>query len=556
MKEEVIIETEVKGADKAVKQLDQVADATKGAKDESAEYADQLKDSAQELQVFGVSINGIKGAFGQFQSAIKLSIKSLGGFKTALIATGIGAFVVLLGVLVNWMKSSQEGMDFLTKAVNVLGAAFEIVLRRLAEFGEGLILFFSGNFTEGFEKMGDAVTGFGVEMILATAQIDAMVDAMRQLEETVATNTSLTAFYELQLSKQKRIAEDITESTADRIKAQEEVIRLQGEILKANQDIADQNFAIVRDEINQENERVGRAEATTAQKQEQADAIAEIFRVQQENAEATIESNNKLNELELLALSEVDIAKSESAASSLELVTTTNDKIIEDIEATNKEAEKLQLDFGKRTIDQTEAISKINRKIAQEDAEFEADLAFSLLGSITELAGQETAAGKLLAIASAAINTEEAVTVALTAKTMVGRVLGVAFALTTGLNAIKNIQGTIIPKVQVVDTPFGDGGFLKGPSHSDGGIWVNAEGGEGIINARAMAVPWVRSEASKLNQIGGGVKFEHGGIVGDAQDLRFASLESSINAARTVLVTSDLRAVENTTLVTESIARL
>lgn len=65
----------------------------------------------------------------------------------------------------------------------------------------------------------------------------------------------------------------------------------------------------------------------------------------------------------------------------------------------------------------------------------------------------------------------------------------------------------------ITSQQFARGGVVKGPSHASGGVkyWsgrVELEGEEGVINKRSMSIPWVRREASRLNQIGGGVAFD------------------------------------------------
>lgn len=50
-------------------------------------------------------------------------------------------------------------------------------------------------------------------------------------------------------------------------------------------------------------------------------------------------------------------------------------------------------------------------------------------------------------------------------------------------------------------------GMLVGPSHAGGGIPIEAEGGEAIINKRSMAIPALRNLASSINEMGGGVSF-------------------------------------------------
>lgn len=54
---------------------------------------------------------------------------------------------------------------------------------------------------------------------------------------------------------------------------------------------------------------------------------------------------------------------------------------------------------------------------------------------------------------------------------------------------------------------YADGGEISGPSHAAGGVHIEAEGGEAVINKRSMTNPLLRSIASAVNVAGGGVPF-------------------------------------------------
>jgi hypothetical protein len=72
---------------------------------------------------------------------------------------------------------------------------------------------------------------------------------------------------------------------------------------------------------------------------------------------------------------------------------------------------------------------------------------------------------------------------------------------------------------QIASTKFARGGLLRGNSHSNGGIptpYGELEGGEGVINKRSMADPYLKSLASAINVAGGGVAFAQGGILNTA----------------------------------------
>lgn len=53
--------------------------------------------------------------------------------------------------------------------------------------------------------------------------------------------------------------------------------------------------------------------------------------------------------------------------------------------------------------------------------------------------------------------------------------------------------------------PYAKGGLIPGPSHAQGGVQINAEGGEAIVNKNSMSVPAYRNIVSAINVAGGGV---------------------------------------------------
>lgn len=114
---------------------------------------------------------------------------------------------------------------------------------------------------------------------------------------------------------------------------------------------------------------------------------------------------------------------------------------------------------------------------------------------------------KALALAQAAINTALAITNAVAQNPMFGGLPGSAIAAAVGAVQMAAIASEPLPKAS-------RGMLLHGPSHARGGIPIEAEGGEAIINKRSTAM--YRPLLSAINQAGGGVKFEHGGITGQS----------------------------------------
>ena len=100
MKEEIIIDTEVLNANKSEKQLEDIAKATNKADEAGTEYEETLGDLAKETEVFGVSLDGLSGAFKNSVGAIKNSVKGLNSFKIALASTGIGLIIIAIGLII------------------------------------------------------------------------------------------------------------------------------------------------------------------------------------------------------------------------------------------------------------------------------------------------------------------------------------------------------------------------------------------------------------------------------------------------------------------------
>lgn len=145
------------------------------------------------------------------------------------------------------------------------------------------------------------------------------------------------------------------------------------------------------------------------------------------------------------------------------------------------------LDIERTRIEQQQAAIRL--QIAE--AEFDAKIQFArdlggALGALAELIGKQTAAGKVLAIAQATINTWLGVTEVLRTKSIlpepiatISRIANVAAIIATGLTAIKNIVKTQVP---------GGGG---------GGGLVGAP-----LQPQLATVTNTRLDQSQLNQIG------------------------------------------------------
>ena len=92
--------------------------------------------AASEFKVMGVSLNGVKRGFA---SAAVTAKGMFGSIKAGLISTGIGAFLVLVGSLIAYFKSTKDGAEKLERALAGFGAVVSVITDRLSSFGKVIV---------------------------------------------------------------------------------------------------------------------------------------------------------------------------------------------------------------------------------------------------------------------------------------------------------------------------------------------------------------------------------------------------------------------------------
>ena len=166
-------------------------------------------------------------------SALKL-------FKVALISTGIGAIVVLLGSLVAWFANTQEGIDFVNKALAALGAAFDVITDRFAKFGGIVFGLITGqkSLSEAVDETKEAFSGMGDELereIRLAIELEAELQKLERRQ--IATSVARSEINK-QIKEQNKLAEDTSKSFAERQTAIEKAIALEQKQIKIENDLA------------------------------------------------------------------------------------------------------------------------------------------------------------------------------------------------------------------------------------------------------------------------------------------------------------------------------
>ena len=190
-------------------------------------------------------------------------------------------------------------------------------------------------------------------------------------------------------------------------------------------------------------------------------------------------------------------------------------------------------------------------KIAEQAAALKLEAEQNLIGNISALGNKF--AQRVAAIQNAIALKDAAASIISVYKNTIGG-LGTK-AAAAAIAAVKSAG--LVAALQAIRIPKAADGMLIGNSHEQGGMLIEAEGGEAIINKRSMAIPWVKQQASYLNEIGGGVPFfARGGMVTNQSEDPFTNLQRSLEGQRTVLVLDDLDTAQSNNAVTVSSSTL
>ena len=500
-------------------QLKSLEKATGDTRRNVGNYSEGMKDAMNQSGLFSRQQRALATVQNVVTAATGGATKKLNLFRLALIATGVGAFVVLIAGLVKAFLSTQRGMDALNKVLQPLSFAFQRLIGVFQDVATALADLDFGKAIDSLLGIGDALKeGAKDGTSFAESQI-----ALKQAQLALAESQGkLNRAFE----EQKAIVQDVTKSDEDRVKAAEKAIdalnkrtELEANILKeqikqaelsAAQNDTDYEAQIaladlkgqqeIQNQVNTlqntaENKKVTDAKKNEADKlkfsQERAD---EEIRIAEETAERqnaiAAAQIKRSNSIYLLGLKERLIAEE-----------ITRDEY--DQRLYERELELMELQRAARVIAGQNTI-EIDNKIADhkianikkvqgvegqssdavkglKNSELDTGLKVGneLVAFTKEAAGENVGLQKIAGVAAVGINTAQAVSKSLAEG---GPILGPVFA------ALAAASGVIqIAKINATPQNFADGVIgLSGPgTATSDSIPANLSRGESVITAAA-----------------------------------------------------------------------
>ena len=247
------------------------------------------------------------GAVTAFRSAtagVKTFVKGLKLTRTAIIATGVGALVLGVVALVSAFVSTRKGANQLKVVMAAMGAVVERLTGYFQAAGTYLVTLFTKGHTA-------AVESYREEIDKLPGSMQDAIDKARELERrTQALRTSQrdmsVAFAEgrAQIKEYNMVAEDVTRSLEDRLKAAQKAIDIEKDLMAQRQQNAQEEFDIAV-------EKAAQSDSSEEDLDNLAALEVALINIRTESAEMQTTLGNKLN---IISNQTIAAAKAESDA--------------------------------------------------------------------------------------------------------------------------------------------------------------------------------------------------------------------------------------------------
>tara|TARA_R100000742_G_C4276950_1_gene98406 strand:- start:433 stop:2085 length:1653 start_codon:yes stop_codon:yes gene_type:complete len=435
---------------------------------------------------------GMVSSFKAIKASVLTAVKSLRTLKGALIATGIGAFVVAVGAVTAAFTSSEEGQNKFIKITKQIGVVVGNVTDIMASFGTALLnvgKYLGAKFRGDADAAAEAVDGIKGSFKEATDGIknfreetEKELAIVSKLADETARGDKIQRQLLVDRAKADRDRADLLEKAVDREKfTTQERIGFLKEASALDEEITNKEIALARIRLNviqEENKLSGSTKEDleleaqlkadlitleTARLTKQKEVTGQIIALGNEEKAAQKAIDDKAaadkqkdldDEAAFLLAQREALATNEDAKTEL-LVT----KATERYDALIEQADKYGGDVIALEKAKAEAIAEITKKseedtgeIVEQGEKFKTETIAKFLALGIGIAAEGSNAAKALAIANALIATYAGATQALNNPlnvTPFQKAADVALVLATGFKQIQAIRQTQIPVLSV-----------------------------------------------------------------------------------------------------------
>lgn len=220
--------------DTAATQTAKQARAVDGARAANQSWLQSIKQTIAGQQVGGKSLGEWAEQARTFASNISSGASAAGkatvatrAFGLALKATGIGLIISLVASLIAYFTRFQSGVDKVSQVLAGLGAVVNVLIDRTLKFYGAFLKFFQGDFSGGFEQIGQSISGIGTELVQAATAAYNLEKRLQALRDVTITQSVEAARARVELDKFRQIVDDGTQSIGARINASKQAAAIE-----------------------------------------------------------------------------------------------------------------------------------------------------------------------------------------------------------------------------------------------------------------------------------------------------------------------------------------
>ena len=245
-----------KSLEKSERQLQANAKAVQDNSKSLSIWRSFLRGAADETQVMGKSVAEWKDQLNQARERVQSVTQNVEGstkaariFNLVLKASPIFLLVGIIAAVLTYLSKFQKGMDLVARVTSAASAALDAAVKSVASFGKGIVSIFSGNFSQGFAEIKEAVTGVGQAMVDAATQAYNLEQSLQNLRDA-QTKSRLEAFQQKAAIEQLKAAgEDETATNRQRIKSNQEALAVSNEYYKRELEFATERARLAAQEF-------------------------------------------------------------------------------------------------------------------------------------------------------------------------------------------------------------------------------------------------------------------------------------------------------------------
>ena len=366
MAQDYDINIKVKGLGAAANQLADFTDELNAAREEGSSIGGALDKAT------GGAVTGFKKA----AQGTKAFIKGLKLTRAAIIATGIGALVVVVGSLVAAFASTEKGARMIKVAMAAVGAIFEQLTAQFQAAGSYLVNLFTKGHTAAAQEYKNTIADLPQSFSEA---IEKAIELEKRTQALTDAQIALTVQRSRDRAEIKRlnmIAEDTTKSLEEREAAAQEAIAIEQALMAERQRIAQEELLIAQ-------QKAAMSDSSTEDRQNLADLEAALINIQTESVEMQTTLNNKLNiirqqaaaaaEAEAKAIADAAAEKAKAEQDAADAITKAEEEVMEaldqrdraTLDARTKEILALE-DFYNTQLDKAGENAELQLKIEEQ----------------------------------------------------------------------------------------------------------------------------------------------------------------------------------------------